>query len=87
MSSLKKILAIILATSVAWLATGCAQLPTSGDIETGPDIKSSLENDYLYYSPQGPEDAATQEQILLGFLNAGTGPQNDYAIAREYLSE
>jgi hypothetical protein len=32
-------------------------------------------------------DGATQAEILSGFIAAGTGPQNDYAVAREYLSE
>lgn len=84
---LNRILGLTVAALIAGSAVGCAQLPTSGQIKTGPDIQSSLENDYLYYSPQGPEVQATQEDILLGFLNAGTGPQNDYSIAREYLSE
>ncbi|MEY4993584.1 MAG: hypothetical protein RIS82_706 [Actinomycetota bacterium] len=87
MKPLARISAALLSLAVALIATGCAQLPTSGAIKTGPDIQSSLENDYLYYSPQGPELQASQEEILLGFLNAGTGPQNDYSIAREFLSE
>lgn len=66
--------------------TGCAQLPRSSDIKVGPDLQSGLTSDYLYYSPLGPADGDSQEQILDGFLSAGTGPQNDYEIARQYLS-
>ena len=82
---IKSLLAIAL---VAVLATaGCAQLPRSGAIKSGPDLETGLTTDYLYYSPVGPVDGDTQVDILNGFLNAGTGPQNDYATARDYLSE
>jgi hypothetical protein len=82
---LKSLLALIL---VAVLATaGCAQLPRSGAIKSGPNLESGLTTDYLYYSPIGPVEGDTQIDILNGFLNAGTGPQNDYATARDYLSE
>jgi hypothetical protein len=67
--------------------TACAQLPTSGDIKNGPNVESGLETDYLYYSPSGPGEDATQEEIILGFLNAGTGPQNDYEVAKSYLTQ
>jgi Lipoprotein LpqB beta-propeller domain/Sporulation and spore germination len=78
------LLAVI--TSAVLLFTGCAQLPRSSDVKTGPDLKSSLTSDYLYYSPSGPSQGDDQEQIINGFLNAATGPQNDYQIAREYLT-
>lgn len=66
--------------------TACAQLPKSGEIKTGPNVESGLETDYLYYSPSGPTDGDTPEEIVLGFLNAGTGPQNDYEVAKSYLA-
>jgi spore germination protein GerM len=74
-----------LATLVLALS-GCAQLPRSSDVKTGPDLKSGLTSDFLYYSPSGPTDGDEQEQIINGFLNAATGPQNDYQVAREYLT-
>lgn len=69
------------------LTSACAQLPKSGDVKIGPNVESGLETDYLYYSPSGPSNDATQEDILLGFINAGTGPQNDYEVARSYLTK
>lgn len=83
-----KIRSVLALALIAILATaGCAQLPRSGAIKSGPNLESSLTNDYLYYSPIGPVDGDSQIDILNGFLNAGTGPQNDYATARDYLSE
>ena len=82
---LKPFLALVL---VLFLVTaGCAQLPRSGAIKSGPNLESGLTTDYLYYSPVGPLEGDTQLDVLNGFLNAGTGPQNDYATARDYLSE
>ena len=67
--------------------TGCASLPTAGPVRIGPDLVPAAESDTFYYSPSSPVDGATQEEIISGFLAAGTGPQNDYAVAREFLSE
>lgn len=80
-----KVLASVLLPTL--IMAGCAQLPRSGAIVVGPDLGSELTGDVLYYSPVGPTADATQEEIISGFLNAGTGPQNDYATAREYLTE
>jgi hypothetical protein len=65
----------------------CAQLPRSSEIKVGPETKGDLSSDYLYYSPPGPSTGETQQDVLNGFINAGTGPQNDYASAREYLTQ
>lgn len=87
MNKFLKVAASVLLVSLLAFTSACAQLPKSSDIKTGPNVEAGLETDYLYYSPSGPTDGDSQEQILLGFLNAGTGPQNDYQVAREYLAE
>ena len=68
------------------LLSSCAKLPTSSEVKVGSDIQSGLTADYLYYSPSGPSEDASQTDIINGFLNAATGPQNDYQVAREYLA-
>lgn len=77
--------AIIGAILVSLLA-GCAQIPQQGSVKDGPAIDSGSAADYLYYSPSGPEAGQTQSQVLTGFLNAATGPQNDFATARQFLT-
>jgi hypothetical protein len=67
--------------------TGCASLPMAGPVRIGPDLVPTTDGESVYYSPSSPVDGATQAEILSGFIAAGTGPQNDYAVAREYLSE
>ena len=76
-----------LIAALALLAlSGCAALPTSIDVQTGPELAVPGTQDFAYYSPAGPAVGATAQEIVSGFLAAGTGPQNDYAVAREFLS-
>lgn len=84
---MSKFLKFVAVTLVALTFTACAQLPRSSEVKSGPEIQGDIANDYLYYSPSGPVQGETQQEILSGFLNAGTGPQNDYEAAREYLTQ
>ena len=85
---MSRFLKTIASAAVALLfLSGCAQLPRSGEIKMGPEVKGDIANDYLYYSPGGPIAGESQQDILNGFINAGTGPQNDYEAAREYLTQ
>lgn len=77
---------VALVAAAALVLTGCAKLPTSSEVKVGSDIQGGLTTDYLYYSPTGPSDGASQQEIINGFLNAATGPQNDYQVAREFLA-
>ena len=83
-SNLRAVVALVAAASIL---TGCARLPMAGEVRQGQFIDDGMSNEQLYYSPSGPIQGATMEEIVTGFLNAGTGPQNDYAVAREYLSD
>jgi hypothetical protein len=82
-----KFLKLVAVALTAFAFAGCAQLPTSSEVKSGPEIQGDIANDYLYYSPSGPVEGETKQEILSGFLNAGTGPQNDYEAAREYLTQ
>ncbi|MGJ9373958.1 LpqB family beta-propeller domain-containing protein [Nesterenkonia sp. CF4.4] len=59
-------------------------LPTDGPVGTSaPD--SAEEFAYSSYA-QPPQTGATAEQIIDGFIRAGAGAQDDYAIARQFMS-
>jgi hypothetical protein len=77
---------LIAIASVLALA-GCASLPTGLNIETGPELTSPDQQEIAFFSPSSPLPGATPSEIVNGFLAAGTGPQNDYGIAREFLTE
>ena len=80
---MKKLLGFALVIAL----TGCASLPMAGPVRIGPDLVPTTDGESVYYSPSSPVEGATKAEILSGFIAAGTGPQNDYAVAREYLSE
>lgn len=85
---IKRAIAVAVAAIWAISATAaCAQLPTSGLVQQGTDLSAGIASDYLYYSPSGPTVGATPTEIIRGFLNAATAPQNDFSTAREFLSE
>jgi len=67
--------------------SGCATLPTELDVQQGPEIAPETQQEFAYYTPSGPALNATAQEIVSGFLGAGTSPLNDYAVAREFLSE
>lgn len=71
---------------VALLATGCAAIPDSGPVENGPPIEAGDQTEQQFI-PNGPVAGADQEAILRGFVAAATGSQDDYATAREFLTE
>jgi hypothetical protein len=77
----------LIAAVLVFLLTGCAQIPTQIDVKSGPEIANEIEQEFAYYTPSGPVTGADQQQIVSGFLAAGTGPQGDYSVAREFLSK
>ena len=77
----------LIALLATLLLSGCATLPTEIDVQQGPELIPVEQQEFSYYSPASPEEGASPQEIVSGFLAAGTGPQNDYAVAREYLSE
>ncbi len=81
---MKKIFALVLS---AMFLAGCAQLPTKVDIKSGPELVAPEAADFSYYIPTGPSEGSSQQEIVSGFLAAGTGPQNDYSVAREFLTD
>lgn len=68
------------------MLAGCAQIPTQIDVRSGPEIATQSDQEFAYYTPSGPSQDASQQEIVSGFLAAGTGPQNDYAVARSFLT-
>lgn len=65
---------------------GCASIPSTGRVQTGDPITNKIESD-IEYLPSGPVAGSDQERILRGFIEAGTGSQGDYEVAREYMTE
>lgn len=82
---LRNVLAAALAAVTVIAVSACAAIPTDGPVRAGQTIKDeSLSG--VDYRPDKPVAGADQTAILRGFIAAGTGAQDDYAIARQFLS-
>lgn len=79
--------AMIAALSAVMLAlASCTpMLPTDGPVGTSePDAGG----DPVYHiQAQRPAEGMEPEEIVLGFINAGVEPTNQYEVAREYMTE
>jgi hypothetical protein len=67
--------------------SGCAQLPQGGPVGTSEPLAGNDNQVNYTFTPSGPSDGDSPEEIIRGFLTAGTGVQDDYATAREFLTE
>ena len=83
--SLKRALISLVSLGLALSVSGCVGIPMSGPVTTGNVIDDELfvDPDFL---PSGPRNGATQQEILLDFVQAATNPQDDYSIARQFLA-
>ncbi len=79
-----KISGAILALTMSVSIAGCSGIPRSGEVHQGQPVSQEGPN-AIEFLPASPFDGATQEQILRGFLDAASSPQDDFAIARQYL--
>lgn len=83
---MRRILGLTLAALLGFSLSACASLPLVKANKVGPEILTNELQDTLYYSPAGPYQGDTQDEIITGFLYAGNGPQDDYAVARQFLT-
>lgn len=67
------------------LLAGCVSIPTGGGVTTtgiqveDPDLQLSI--------AAPPAQDASPAEIIAGFLRAGRGPQDNYSVARQYLTD
>lgn len=77
--------ALVAGLIAALTLTGCASIPRTGPVNAGAAVQAETDPDIIYV-PRAPENDASPEQILGGFIDAASSPANNYAIAREFLS-
>jgi len=81
----KRVIATALAAALL-LLTACTGMPSSGTVYPGRDPLDPGSDPGVAFVPDGPQPGATPDQIVEGFLRAGTGVQNDWAIAQQFLT-
>lgn len=74
-----------IAAALAIVLAACAQIPTSGDPTLVNEVSGDDSGGYII-TPSGPTSGESAEDVVRGFIEAGTGFSNDYAVAREYLA-
>jgi hypothetical protein len=78
-------LALLVAGLVLVLAA-CTGMPTSGPVNPGLPAAEDSSSLQVAFLPDRPQPGATPDQIVDGFIRAGSGPADNWRIAREYLA-
>ncbi|CAB4570724.1 unannotated protein [freshwater metagenome] len=71
--------------SVVLVLTGCSGIPTSGQVQRS-DVTVEPPAAEIEFLPASPVKGDSQEGILRGFIDAASSPQNDFGVARKFLS-
>lgn len=82
-AALVRLLAVM--TALMMLLSACSpMLPTDGPVGTSaPDADRGFNYSTIADPPQTD---ALPDEIVEGFIRAGAGPQDDYAVAREFMT-
>jgi hypothetical protein len=66
--------------------TSCAQIPRSGPVGKSTDESAGNPNAPVFF-PSAPRAGASPESVIEDFYSAGSGYEDDYAVARQYLTQ
>jgi hypothetical protein len=81
----RRLTAAALAAVTLFSVAGCVGIPVSGAVRTGGLIDNQLDPE-IELVPSDPTPGSSPEEILFDFMEAATGPQEGYAIARKFLT-
>ncbi|MFZ6993673.1 GerMN domain-containing protein [Curtobacterium sp. RRHDQ66] len=81
----RRTVGVALAAVALVALTACAAIPTGGPVRDGQSLKGDSVSG-VDFRPSGPQDGQDQDTVLEKFIDAATGAQDNYAIAREFLS-
>lgn len=77
---------VLLALALAVLLAACAGLPVTGPVHVGKSIDEVEGLPDFAFVPDGPVADATPQQIVEGFVAAGSGPRGNWEVAQEFLT-
>jgi len=69
------------------LLTSCAQIPRSGPVGKSTDESAGNPKNAPVFFPSAPRAGAGPEAVIEDFYLAGSGYEDDYAVARQYLTQ
>lgn len=79
------VLAAVAVVGAMLLVSGCQAIPVNGPVQVGLETLDQSQRGVVF-NPQGPQDGATPEDIVRGFVRAASSSVGDYEVAREYLT-
>jgi len=74
------------AVALVLALTACGGLPTSGPVNAGRQVSEDESGGEVVFLPDGPAPDATPQQIVEGFIAAGSGPRGNWETAKEFLA-
>ncbi|MEO8221581.1 MAG: LpqB family beta-propeller domain-containing protein [Specibacter sp.] len=75
-----------MAVVVVLAVAGCATIPTNGPVGKSDPLAPRDNSFNIDFQQFAPVDGASQESIIRGFIDSGTGVSDDFQVARQYLS-
>ena len=85
MTRIRRAGALLASAGLLLLLAACAAIPTSGGVNQGTVQDLGIPGN-VTFAQAGPVPNAQADDIVDGFLLAGTGPQADYRVARKFLT-
>lgn len=80
------LLAWAMAAVVLFVVSGCATIPTSGPVGKSDPLPPRGNSVNVNFQQFSPVDGASPESIIRGFIESGTGVNDNFQVARQYLT-
>lgn len=77
---------LVMAAVVLFVAAGCAAIPTDGPVGKSDPVSPRTNSLSVNYTQNKPVAGASPESIIRGFIDAGTGIDDDFQTARQFLT-
>ncbi len=74
------------AAVVLLVLSGCAAIPTGGPVGKSDPLPPRSNSVNVNFQQFSPVDGASPESIIRGFIESGTGVNDDFQVARQYLT-
>ena len=75
-----------MAAVVLFVVSGCAAIPTGGPVGKSDPLPPRSNSVNVNFQEFAPVDGASPESIIRGFIESGTGINDDFQVARQYLT-
>lgn len=82
----RRVLTALTGCALVALLAACTGLPVTGPVTAGLAVDEAPTGPEVRFVPDAPQLGATPEEIVDGFLRAGSGTSGDWAIARSFLA-